>query len=261
MLTSCLDCRDSRISKFFHSTLNLLRLTCAPGQQREARQSKGWPSADQKLRAGKGAFQKPKSATHRVRLEFCFRLICNPEYELDTNEAIKERAMFSNIDPLKILQLGVIGLGFLLAVLAYFLLREVVRAAMQPDAVVNNSILKAIYVFEGFSIILVVLGLAAQVLKPRPDCSTFASQLSAIQRDIATMASNESDSLASMKADRDAHRVTEEKEISEHVVTAHAAEVYANQMDAQIKDTEQGFKDRLTHAAGTVDDAIHACAR
>jgi hypothetical protein len=62
----------------------------------------------------------------------------------------------------KILGLGVIGFGFLLAVLAYRLLRDLQR---QPDP--RASVVRSIYFFMGFSIVLCTIGLAAQLADQR----------------------------------------------------------------------------------------------
>ncbi|MES9971575.1 MAG: hypothetical protein ABW092_16200 [Candidatus Thiodiazotropha sp.] len=64
-----------------------------------------------------------------------------------------------NMDVLRILQIGVIGLGFLLAVLAYFLL-----AKEQKQKTPRTDILKSIYVFMSFSLLLCLLGIASQAV-------------------------------------------------------------------------------------------------
>ncbi len=62
-------------------------------------------------------------------------------------------------DLLAILQIGVIGLGFLLAVLAYHLLtKEQKQSTPRPD------FLKSIYNFMCFSVVLCVIGIAAQLI-------------------------------------------------------------------------------------------------
>src|SRR5262245_54273185 len=63
---------------------------------------------------------------------------------------------------LKILGLGVIGLGFLLALLAYQLLRQ-----EQAKAQTNPDVLRSIYFFMGFSVILCVIGIVSQYLDQR----------------------------------------------------------------------------------------------
>ena len=66
---------------------------------------------------------------------------------------------WTNLDVLKILQVGVIGLGFLLALLAYHLLtKEQTQETPRPD------ILKSIYVFMSFSVTLCVIGVASQLI-------------------------------------------------------------------------------------------------
>ncbi|MES9991243.1 MAG: hypothetical protein ABW098_04780 [Candidatus Thiodiazotropha sp.] len=66
---------------------------------------------------------------------------------------------WTNIDVLKILQIGVIGLGFLLAVLSYLLLmKEQKQEKPRPE------ILKSIYVFMSFSLGLCLLGIASQAI-------------------------------------------------------------------------------------------------
>jgi hypothetical protein len=62
----------------------------------------------------------------------------------------------------KILGLGVIGLGFLLALLAYRLLSKI---QSQPNP--NRSVLRSIYFFMGFSIVLCGIGFTSQVFDQR----------------------------------------------------------------------------------------------
>ena len=66
---------------------------------------------------------------------------------------------WTNMDVLKILQIGVIGLGFLLAVLAYHLLTK-----EQKQDTPRSDILKSIYVFMSFSVVLCVIGIVSQVI-------------------------------------------------------------------------------------------------
>jgi hypothetical protein len=65
-----------------------------------------------------------------------------------------------NFDPTKILNYGVIGLGFLLAFLAYRLLTKE-QQKQEPQ----RSMLTAIYVFMFFSFALCVIGLASEFTK------------------------------------------------------------------------------------------------
>jgi hypothetical protein len=68
----------------------------------------------------------------------------------------------TTFDPLKALSYGVIGLGFLLAFLAYRLLtREQSRKAADPN------VLRATYVFMFFSLALTCLGLVSEFLRYR----------------------------------------------------------------------------------------------
>jgi hypothetical protein len=62
----------------------------------------------------------------------------------------------------EILGYGVIGLGFLLAVLAYWLLTK-----EQKKDKVRKPMISAIHVFMGFSVFLCVLGLASEFIKGR----------------------------------------------------------------------------------------------
>jgi len=75
----------------------------------------------------------------------------------------------ANLDVLKILSLGVVGLGFLLAVLAYRLLvkeQEHSRLAgpSEVSQAAHRPFIRAIYAFMAFSLLLCILGLIAQVL-------------------------------------------------------------------------------------------------
>lgn len=65
----------------------------------------------------------------------------------------------TNMDVLKILQIGVVGLGFLLAVLAYLLLTK-----EQKQDTPRTDILKSIYVFMSFSVVLCIIGGVSQVI-------------------------------------------------------------------------------------------------
>lgn len=65
--------------------------------------------------------------------------------------------MFENLNVYDILGYGVIGLGFLLAVLAFRLL----SAEQKRDP--RQEIIRAIYIFMVFSVVLCIIGFAAQV--------------------------------------------------------------------------------------------------
>jgi hypothetical protein len=69
---------------------------------------------------------------------------------------------FAQIDPAKILNDGTIGLSFLLALLAYFLLQREQRA---PKA--RDSALKSIKEFMIFAVAVACLGLAGEIARPR----------------------------------------------------------------------------------------------
>lgn len=64
------------------------------------------------------------------------------------------------MDPVKILGYGVIGLGFLLALLAYRLL-----AKEQAQKKANPLVLRAIYVFMFFSFALTAIGLGSEFIR------------------------------------------------------------------------------------------------
>ena len=72
-------------------------------------------------------------------------------------DALLDSSSWASIDVVKILGYGVLGLGFLLALLAYHLLsKEQGKQTPRPDA------FRAIYVFMGFSLVLCILGLVSQ---------------------------------------------------------------------------------------------------
>ncbi len=72
-----------------------------------------------------------------------------------------------HLDAYNILSYGVIGLGFLLAFLAYRLLgRE------QQNAEPRRSILVAIHVFMIFSVVLCIIGFGSEYLRSRPTAET-----------------------------------------------------------------------------------------
>jgi hypothetical protein len=75
---------------------------------------------------------------------------------------------------LKILELGVIGLGFLLALLAYQLLKEAQKKEQPSDAV-----LRSVYFFMGFSVILCIIGVVSQYLDQRRTLGQLTNELSA----------------------------------------------------------------------------------
>jgi hypothetical protein len=62
------------------------------------------------------------------------------------------------ISVVEILQIGVIGLGFLLAVLAYNLLTK-----EQKQNTPRSDILKSIYIFMSFSVVLCIIGIVSQI--------------------------------------------------------------------------------------------------
>lgn len=65
-----------------------------------------------------------------------------------------------DLNVVDILQIGVIGLGFLLAVLAYHLLTK-----EQKQDAPRSDILKSIYVFMSFSVVLCVIGIVSQSIE------------------------------------------------------------------------------------------------
>jgi hypothetical protein len=71
------------------------------------------------------------------------------------------------LDVYSILNYGVIGLGFLLALLAYRLLG---REQQNPEP--RRSILVAIHVFMIFSVVLCIIGLGSEYLRSRPSTAT-----------------------------------------------------------------------------------------
>lgn len=68
-------------------------------------------------------------------------------------------AAFDNLDVVKILGFGVIGLGLLLAILAFWLLQKE-QSKSSPSA----EILKSVKRFMIFSVVLCVIGVGAQLL-------------------------------------------------------------------------------------------------
>ncbi|CAB1057287.1 hypothetical protein D1BOALGB6SA_2026 [Olavius sp. associated proteobacterium Delta 1] len=68
--------------------------------------------------------------------------------------------IISNIDPKNILGYGVIGLGFLLAFMAYNLLRKE-QSKEQP----SRNILRSIYFFMGFSLLVISIGVLSEFIK------------------------------------------------------------------------------------------------
>ena len=83
-------------------------------------------------------------------------------------------AVFGSLDAFNILSYGVIGLGFLLAYLAYRLLgRE------QSNAIPRRSILIAIYVFMVFSVCLCIIGFGSENLRNRPTAAV-ANEIKAL---------------------------------------------------------------------------------
>ena len=64
-----------------------------------------------------------------------------------------------NLNLVEILRVGVVGLGFLLALLSYRLLLE-----EQKKEIERPGILKAIYVFMSFSVVLTLIGLVSEFI-------------------------------------------------------------------------------------------------
>lgn len=69
--------------------------------------------------------------------------------------------IFSQIDPVAILQFGVIGLGFLLALFSYDLLRK-----EQKREIPRKELLRSISAYMTFSIVLCLIGVFADLVKP-----------------------------------------------------------------------------------------------
>jgi hypothetical protein len=72
---------------------------------------------------------------------------------------MKPFAAFENLDVVKILGYGVIGLGLLLATLAFRLLQK-----EQSKNTPEDKILKSVYMFMIFSVVLCLIGVGAQFL-------------------------------------------------------------------------------------------------
>src|SRR5271155_6009933 len=84
------------------------------------------------------------------------------DYVAIMSSALLDPSGLADMDVVKILGYGVLGLGFLLALLAYRLLsKEQGKQAPSPDA------FRAIYVFMGFSLVLCILGLVSQFFDGR----------------------------------------------------------------------------------------------
>ena len=87
------------------------------------------------------------------------------------------------MDIVKILGLGVVGLGFLLAYLAYRLLSQAqLHASLAPGA------FRAIYYFMTFSFALSVLGLASQFFNGHPTTSGSDAFVAVTTSDVAEFA-------------------------------------------------------------------------
>ncbi|MBA3979891.1 MAG: hypothetical protein C0462_04730 [Alcanivorax sp.] len=67
--------------------------------------------------------------------------------------------MLENLDVVEILGLGVIGLGFLLALLSFFLLYKQIDVGTDPTLERPHS---PIYMFLLFSVFLIAIGFLAQ---------------------------------------------------------------------------------------------------
>jgi len=78
-------------------------------------------------------------------------------------------------DIVRILSFGVVGLGFLLAIMAYNLLRK-----EQKRETPHASVLKSISQFMSFSIVMAALGLGSELIRiylaPKQDNSTYVSE-------------------------------------------------------------------------------------
>ncbi len=82
-----------------------------------------------------------------------------------------------NVDPYQILSYGVIGLGFLLAFLAYRLLtREQQRDEPRP------SMVRAIYTFMAFSLFLCVIGFGSEFSKSNANLEFLEEQAKSAEK-------------------------------------------------------------------------------
>ena len=100
-------------------------------------------------------------------------------------------------DAFDILSYGVSGLGFLLAVLAYRLLT---REQNQTEP--RSNVLRSIYIFMGFSLLLCVLGISGQVLERMESLPDRAEGTMATDRFIVVLESLETISEARVASDR-----------------------------------------------------------
>jgi hypothetical protein len=105
----------------------------------------------------------------------------------------------ANVDVAKVLSYGVIGLGFLLALLAYRLItKEQQREQVRPD------VLRATYVFMAFSLTLCGAGLISESLRGsgRESSQTPASKLQEASSSSRPVLSNSHDSLADAQVEQ-----------------------------------------------------------
>jgi hypothetical protein len=83
--------------------------------------------------------------------------------------------MINNVDALEILKIGVIGLGFLLALLAFFLLRN-----EQNKAQARPSILSVVKLFMAFSLVLCLIGLFAELF---PEANSSKQHVASLEKE------------------------------------------------------------------------------
>ncbi|WP_162600985.1 hypothetical protein [Paraburkholderia sp. C35] len=101
----------------------------------------------------------------------------------------------SHFDPIEVLKYGVIGLGFLLAYLAYRLLRkEQEQRGDRP----RPHLVRAISYFMVFSIVLVGLGFISELFFPH-SCDEAVSSLDRTNHILSNMASTQNDSLTALQ--------------------------------------------------------------
>jgi hypothetical protein len=162
------------------------------------------------------------------------------------------------IDAAKILGYGVIGLGFLLALLAYRLL-----AKEQSKASPNKVVIQSIYRFMVFSFSLCAVGLASEFLRSDKGggvCSKIENSIGDIRKNVSSIELSETRYLAKLRADRDDARQAQRLNIDTgHADRSEAARVRADGIDKDIKDNMEPMLTAIRNMSETMKDVAMKC--
>ena len=169
-----------------------------------------------------------------------------------------------NINPAQILNYGVIGLGFLLAFLAYRLLSKE-QQLKEP----RKNILKAVNVFMGFSIVLCLIGIGSESIKylvPTTTPSTPETAVDTTKASIKLLSARPNrttvgGSATSIKAIKNTLENSILPKLIESCFDEKTGQEYFGKVNALIYQGSDGYANNVSIEETNTDDRHYTCIR